>query len=447
MLALFGFLITIGLLVVIHEFGHYVFARIFNVKVLTFSVGFGPKILKWQGKHNEWCISIIPLGGYVKMLDERESPVTHDKKDLAYNNKPAYQKLLIAFAGPLFNILFAFLAYYLMGIYGVYNLKPTIASLNPSKLVENISQIPVNSTIISINNQPVDSWNQAEEAFSKVIKYSEIVNFKIKEAGKSQNVSLNLHKFLNNEETPSLTELGLLPIRYLPIISYVEPQSPASNAGLHEEDKITQINDQKIETWFDVSRIIKSSPSQKLAFTLFRDNNSLKLTVIPDSATDDNGQIIGKIGIMPTLDNLLIQQNSFIKKYSPFTSFSYAYTSCINLIVSNLTMLKLMIQGQVSWHNLGGPVSIAKASQSAIHQGVKAFVDFLALISLSLAIMNLLPIPVLDGGHILLYSIEWLRGKPLSIEAQQLFFKVGIVIVLGLSSLALYNDFLKLLNL
>lgn len=447
MLAVIGFLLTIAILVIVHEFGHYVFARLFKVKVITFSIGFGPKLIKWNGKHNQWCISAIPLGGYVEMLDERSAPVASELKSQAYNNKPPYQKLLIAFAGPFFNILFAFIAYYFLALYGVATLKPIIQSVNPTPLVQNLNQILPNSTINYVNSHKVSSWSDAENEFSQASQQQELVTLNLTSQNKNQQLKLDLHKYLANNETISLTSLGLYPFQYLPIIGYVEPQSPAAQAGLREGDKIIAINQKPITSWFELAQIIHQSPSEKLAFAIQQREQDKNIIITPDSANDDNGQIIGKIGIMPTLNIKLIEQNSFIQRYGPLDSLSYAYTACVNMVVSNLTMLKYMLQGQVSWHNLGGPVTIAKASQTALHQGVKAFVDLLALISLSLAVMNLLPIPVLDGGHILIYAIEWIGGKPLPVAAQQMLFKLGLIVVLGATCLALYNDFLKLFNL
>lgn len=447
MLSLIGFLITIGILVVVHEYGHYFFARLFKVKVICFSIGFGPKLIKWQGKHNQWCISAIPLGGYVQMLDEREAPVAPELQSSAYNNKPAWQKLLIAFAGPLFNILFAFIAYYAIGIYGVYNLRPTVQTLNPTPLVQNLKTIPLGSTITVINQHQVSTWKEAENIFEETTAQQKILNLTLKYQDKESNLSFNLDKYFANSDNPSLSDLGIYPFKYLNTISYIEPQSAAARDGLREQDQILAINNQKITSWFEVSQIIRSSPSEKLKFMVLRDKQKLELTIIPDSSNDDNGQLIGKVGIIPTLDSQLLMQNSYIQHYNMFSSLNYAYKACVGMTQSNLTMLYYMLQGKVSWHNLGGPVSIAKASGAALHQGIKAFVDLMALISLSLAIMNLLPIPVLDGGHILLYTIELLRGRPIDLKTQQFLFTIGLILVLTFTSLALYNDFLKLFNL
>ena len=448
MLAFAGFILTIAILVIVHEFGHYVFARLFNVKVITFSIGFGPKLFKWQGKHNQWCISAIPLGGYVEMLDSRSAPVADELKNLDYNHKPPLQKLLIAFAGPLFNILFAFIAYYFLGLYGITALKPIIQSINPTPLVLNLTQIQPNTTITKIDNASVNSWNQADKLFSQAVSKNSHVNLTLVHAKQTQNINLDLNKYLanSNDDTISLSDLGIYPFNYQPTISYVEPQSPADRAGLKEGDEIIAINQSKISSWLELIKIIKASPSNRLSMTVQNHKQIRQLDIIPDSSTDDNGQIIGKIGIMPTLDAQLLEQNSFTLRYNGLNSFGYAYQACTNLIVGNLTVLQYMLQGKISWHNLGGPVTIAEASKTALRQGVKSFIDLLALISLGLAVMNLLPIPVLDGGHILLYLIEWIRGKPLAINTQLLLFKIGMVVVLGIMFLALYNDFLKMFN-
>lgn len=445
-MAIIGFLLTIGILVVVHEFGHYIVARICNVKIISFSIGFGPKLLKWQGKHNEWCISLLPLGGYVKMLDERESKVPQSLRHLAFNNKPAIQKILIAFAGPFFNILFAFFAYYALSMYGVYGLKPVIVSQQATPLIKSLDKFPTPSQIIAIDGIKIDSWTQAEKTFQSEANSKNIINLTLINNNQQQNFDLDITKYKTNNDSISLSQIGLLPIKYLTSISYVEPQSSADIAGLKPQDKIITINNESINSWFQIADYIKHSPSKILIFDIQRNQQNQTIKVIPNSATDENGQIIGKIGIIPNLDASLIQQNSYIQKYSPLTGINYAFNQCINTISANFSMIKNIASGKISWHNVGGPVSIAQASGSALHQGIKTFIDLLALISISLAIMNLLPIPVLDGGHILIYTIEMIIGKQISIKTQQLIFSIGMIIVLSISMMAIYNDILKIFN-
>lgn len=462
MIALLGFILTISIMVIIHEFGHYLVARWFKVKILTFAIGFGPKLIQWQTKSNHWRIGLIPLGGYVQMLDGRDQarPLTAAEQPYAFNGKPAYQKILIAAAGPLFNILFAFMAYYCLGLYGVYQLRPIIVSSNPSPAVANLSQIKPNSLIRAINQQAPTSWSEAETIFQQQLTLTHKLTFTLEPVLTSeknattqgnkpplQQLNLDLKTFSANNDHPSLNALGLAPVSYLPLVSYIEPQSPAAAAGLQLNDRIVQINAQPTEQWDTLAQIIRSNPSNKLNLTIRRKQHLYHLSIIPEAVTDDNGQIIGKIGIMPTLNQQLLAQNSFIKRYSLVGSFAYAWQACEHMLLANVQMLSLMLQGKVSWHNISGPVTIAQTSAVALNQSFNAFVDLLAMISLSLAVMNLLPIPALDGGHIVLYALEWWRGKGLDLSTQQFLFKLGFGIIIGLSFLALYNDFLRLFNL
>lgn len=446
MLGIFGFLITIAVLVIVHEYGHYLAARLFQVKVITFSIGFGPKLLSFKSKHNEWRISAIPLGGYVHMLDEREGDVPSHLKQFAFNQKPPYQKIIIAAAGPLFNILFALCAYYALGLYGVKTLKPIIASMNPTLLVSNINQIHSGQSISSINGIKVFSWNDAQNNFTTAIKRNNSVSFELEENSHLNQINLDLTKFLQNHNNPSLIDLGLYPVKHLNQIAYVEPQSPADIAGLKAGDEITKINNQPINSWFNIAKLIHDSPNQKLFMQINRNTKIIDIEVTTNSTSNIDGQLSGKIGIIPTLDHKLINENSFIKKYTLVGSFAYAYDATINLINANLNILKSILTQKTSLTNVGGPISIAKASGAALDNGFKSFIDFLALISLSLAVMNLLPIPVLDGGHIVIYLTEWVLGRPISIDSQQILFKFGFIIIIGITCLAFYNDFLRLVN-
>lgn len=444
MIAFLVFLMTIGILVTFHEFGHYLFARIFKVKVITFSIGFGPKLFKFQSKYNEWCISAIPLGGYVKMLDEREGEVESELKHLAFNNKKPYQKIIIAAAGPVFNLLFAFLAYYILSVAGIPELKPVVASVNSQISASNNIRVPENSLIKSINNIPVYSWSGADKVFNQQVKKSHIVKLNIVNTDKEQVLNLDLQQvFAHYNSNLYLEHLGLYPYKYISTIAYIEPASAAMKADLQVNDEILGINGKKITDWFTLADIIKSSPSKLLIFDVKRQNKVLQIKVTPDSS-DNDGQLIGKVGIMPTLDQSLVHANSFVHRYSLIAAFSNAWLSTYNVAALNLSGLYGIVTGKVSARDLGGPITIAKVGSGALAQGFKNFIDFLALISIGLAVMNLLPIPVLDGGHILIYIIEWITGKEVTHQVQAQIFKVGFVLLIGVSFLAIYNDILRL---
>lgn len=444
MITFLVFLLTLGILVVFHEFGHYVVARMFKVKVITFSVGFGPKLFTFKTKSNDWCISAIPLGGYVKMLDAREGEIPVGQEHLAFNYKKPWQKILIAFAGPFFNLLFAFLAYYFMALVGVNELKPIISSVNPELVAINQVNITANSTIQKINGIAVHSWQQADKLFNQQVQKSPMVQLGVTANNKESQIDLNLTQAVKHfHDELYLETIGLYPVSYLPIIAYIEPNSPAMKAHLQINDQIISINSQQIASWFEIAKTIQNSAGETLSIQVKRQDKLLDVQVVPVSS-DNDGQVVGKIGIMPTLNQKLLQEHSYTHKYNFLSAFSNAASSCYSVIVLNLSGFYAIAVGKISVNNLGGPISIAKASRGALASGIKDFVDFLALISIGLAIMNLLPIPVLDGGHILIYAIEWVIGKEVTHSMQILIFKISFVLVMGISILAIYNDILRL---
>lgn len=448
MMSFIGFIITISLLVVIHEFGHYIAARIFGVKVISFSVGFGPKIIKINSKSNEWCLSAFPLGGYVKMLDEREQTVAEEQKHLAYNNQHPFKKIIIAFAGPFFNILFAFIALSWLGMTGISELKPVIESVNLSPLVINTAKTNLlpHSQITSINNQAVTTWQDANKVFTQQLHKTSKLTFNLNYESKPYSIKFDFTKYIDNTKEQTLANAGIYPFSYLDTLSYVEPQSAAAIAGLQADDTILKLNNESIINWFQLSQIIRENPTEKLPI-VFKHNESIVSTfVTPLSSIDENGQIIGKLGIMPSLNQISLAQNSFVHKYDFWGSLNFATTSCYTFIISNLQIINSMVNGSISWHNIGGPVSIAKAYGVAISHGFTEYIQLLVIISLSIAIMNLLPIPVLDGGHILIYSIEWIVGKQINKEIQHIIFLIGFILIMFVTLLAFFNDFTKLFN-
>ena len=441
-MTILSFLITIGVLVIVHEFGHYIVARAFKVKVITFSIGFGPKIFNFAGKHNNWTISLIPLGGYVRMLDEREGDVHDGYKHLAFNRKAPWKKILIALAGPVFNILFAIIVYYAVALNGVSNLKPIVASVNPQFQIAEAKLFKPDMQISSVNGSPVTSWNEVDLLFHKAVKKNSIVKLGINNV--ESELILNLAKLRQNyNKNMYLETLGVYPYSFLPIISYVEPNSPAYKAGIKIDDTIIAINELPTNNWFYISYIIRQSVDKNITLKIKRDKEEQIIKIRPVLENND-GELYGKVGIMPTLDETQLAKNSYTQKYGILNGWAYAVNSCYSIIAINISFLGEMISGKMSLTNLGGPISIAKAGKNALHDGFKKFVDFLALISLGLAIMNLLPIPVLDGGHIVIYLVEWVTKKEVSYKTQMMIFKLGFVFIISLSVFAIYNDILRL---
>ncbi|MFN8769719.1 MAG: RIP metalloprotease RseP [Neisseriaceae bacterium] len=445
-MAILAFLITIGILVIIHEFGHYVVARACNVKVLTFSIGFGPKLFNLKGKHNDWSISLIPLGGYIKMLDEREGEIKDEFKHLAFNRKKPWQKILIALAGPGFNILFAIIVYYILALTGIFTLKPIIMSINPLVQIGSVKQFNHDMYINKINGKSVLTWNDADKLFHLAVKKGDIVKLDVSESVlTSRNVVLNLkQERINYNQNMYLETLGLYPYSYLPIISYVEPNSPAYNAGLKVGDEIIGINNILKPDWFVVLNEIRSSVDKTIYLRIKTKSSNEQLITLKPILENNDGTLYGKIGIMPTLNQKDLDKNSLVMKYGIVDGFTYAIKSCYSIIALNLSLLVDILSGHMSAANLGGPISIAKAGELALEDGIKKFADFLAIISLGLAIMNLLPIPVLDGGHLVIYIVEWIIGKEVSHKTQMLIFKIGFILVIAISLFAIYNDILRL---
>ncbi len=229
-------------------------------------------------------------------------------------------------------------------------------------------------------------------------------------------------------------------------ISYVEPDSAASLAGLQINDQIVELDNKSIQNWFQLTQIIRDNPARKLSVAYKRNESIIEATVTPTTITDEKGQIFGKLGIMPSIDESSLMQNNFMHKYGLLGSLKFGITTSYSIINTNLEVIGGMFTGKTSLNTLGGPITIAKASGDALHDGFITFLQLLALISLSIAIMNLLPIPVLDGGHILIYSIEWLIGKQITKETQYIIFTIGLVFVLAIMSIAFFNDFSKLFN-
>lgn len=446
-MALSAFLITIGILVIVHELGHYLAARAFNIKILTFSIGFGPKILKLKGKYNDWTVGLIPLGGYVRMLDEREQEVEPSQKKFCFNNKKPYQKILVALAGPIFNLLFAIIVYYILGIVGVSEVKPIIASINPYVGIQEAKLLKPNILINSIAGKKVSTWNEADKLFHLALSESDLVAVNITDQKSDiiTNLTLDLHQErINYNKELYLETIGVYPYSYLAKISYIEPNSPAYNAGLKINDQIIGVNGVVNNNWFSIANQIRRSIDKPLIFDVKRQAIGDLTVKVQPVLQDNDGVLYGKVGIMPTLNQAQLAHNSFTYRYNVLNSIGYAIKSCYMIVAINLSFLRDMISGNMGVSNLGGPISIAKAGSSALEGGFKHFADFLAVISLGLAIMNLLPIPVLDGGHVVIYLVEWVIGHEVSHTLQGLIFRVGFVLVVGISLLAIYNDVLRL---
>ena len=455
MMTILAFIITIGLLVTIHEYGHFQVARWCNVKVLRFSIGFGKPL--WQktfGKDNtEFVLAAIPLGGFVKMLDEREqqteeSPVPQSEADLkrAFNRQSVWKRIAIVLAGPVANLLLAIILYWGLFMLGVTGMRPIIGVVEDNGLAAQAS-LKSGEVIQKIAGKPVSTWQEArwlileESLENKTVEIEAINN-----NNELLQHTLSFEGINNDAEIDILKKIGLDVFKpNIPaVIGEILPNSAAEKAGFMPDDKILQIDNVVTEDWERVVNIIKLSPNKKLQFEIKRGQKIVRITATPE-AIKENNQTIGRMGAgvkldKHELDNLLITLN-----YSPLISLQKALAKTWDTSIFSLKMLGKMLTGQVSLKGISGPVTIATFAGESANLGLKTFLGFLALVSISIGVLNLLPIPVLDGGHLMYYMVEILKGSPVSEQTMLAGQKIGFVLLGLLMTIALFNDFNRLI--
>lgn len=446
MITLLAFIAAIAILVVIHEMGHYWVARLCGVKVLRFSVGFGKTIYtkRFANSETDWVISAIPLGGYVKMLDEREGKVDADELPFAFNRKPVLQRIAIVVAGPAANLLLAILLFWALFIYGVPSLKPVLGEILPNTPAATAS-LQAQETIISINEQAIPSWEQVSWVLLDLVLQgateARIEGRTVQ--GEIIRHVLNLKTLISDEMDENfLRSLGLQPYQPLvrPVIGKLVEGGVAQRAGLLPNDKILRVDSRDIEEWKDLVEIVRGHPGQLLKLEIERSGMLRVLNLTPE-ATSEANITVGKIGVAPYVDRREFDALSTTVYYAPLAAFGHAIRKTWEIAKVSLKSLGKMVIGEMSLKNLSGPITIADYAGQSAQMGMVAYLNFLALISISLGVLNLLPIPLLDGGHLLYYMVELIKGSPMSEEAWEAGQKVGIVLLVTLMVLALFNDF------
>ena len=444
-----SFVVALGILVTVHEYGHFWVARKNGVKVERFSVGFGKALWRKTGKDGtEYVVAMIPLGGYVKMLDERVDDVAEEDKDKTFNSKSVYQRIAIIAAGPFANFAFAIFAFYLMFLIGVPSIKPVIGSISPNSIAAQ-AQVPSDVQVVEVAGKTTQDWQDVNLALIGEIGANTIV-IKTKSSD-SQYVSS--HSLLTKdwqfspEKTTALTSLGITP--YRPAVynelAAIGKDSPAEKSGLQVGDKLVAINNEPIaEGWLDFANKIKRYPNETVSLTIERAGNQQVIAVTPQGI-EQNGKLIGYLGVSPKSDNWPDEYRIDISS-GLFPAIGESVHRTWNLITLSFNMIGKLITGDVSVKNLSGPIAIAQGAGDSAGYGFVYFLGFLALISINLGIINLLPLPVLDGGHLLYYLIELLTGKPVPEKIQEAGFKFGALALLALMSVALFNDFSRVLG-
>ena len=451
LLSIIAFIISVGLLITFHEFGHFSVARFFDIKVLRFSIGFGrPIYTRHFGRdRTEFTICLLPLGGYVKMLDDREGTVVQQEKAREFNGKPLWQRFLIVLAGPFFNFIFAIIAYSLIYTIGINALKPIIGHVETTSIASS-SGFAEGQEILSINGVSTPTWPTVIDSLVNHVVSGDVVDIQVaNNSGEKQVLSLNLSSISIDEMADGnlLKKLGLniVKLKLPPIIGEIEKNGPAQASGLLQNDRIIAVNSNLVDSWQEWVEIIQENPDKSLNVELLRDEALINIELRPKNY-EINGKNIGRIGARPAVNDDLYSSYFALEQYSLHLAILMAFDKTWEMSVLSLKVLAKMISGDASVKNLSGPISIAKYAGQSASIGATALLTFLAIVSISLGVLNLLPIPLLDGGHLVYYIIEIFTGKPVSDSVQMTGQQIGIVLLFGLMGLALYNDFVRLLG-
>jgi regulator of sigma E protease len=447
------FVVAIGVLVAVHEFGHFWVARRLGVKVLRFSLGFGRSL--WRRKagadQTEYVIAVIPLGGYVKMLDENEGEVAEHERHRAFNNQPLWKRIAIVVAGPAFNFLFAIFAYWLTFIIGIGGLKPIIGEVDADGIAA-ASGLAAEQHIVAVDGRSTHTWQSVVESIIGATLKDGTLRLEVQEPGAApRTVMLDLQGLGVDEFSRGrlFESLGLVPKRptIAPVIGQVEADGPAHRGGLRSGDRVLALDGKALDSWREFVNYIRAHPEQSVEMQVQRGGATLSLVVRPAAVLSNEGTegaSYGRIGAGVTPPDTEQGDYYATVRYAPWTALSKAALKTWDMSILTLRMLWKMVTLEISVKHLSGPISIAQYAGFSAEIGITRFLDFLAIVSISLGILNLLPIPILDGGHLLYYLIESVIGRPVSEEAQFLGQRLGIAMLVGLMGLAFYNDLARI---
>jgi regulator of sigma E protease len=445
-LSLVAFLFAIGVLVAVHEWGHYIVARMVGVKVLRFSIGFGrPVWIRRAGSdQTEYCLSAIPLGGYVKLLDEREGNVANTELHRAFNRQSIRARIAILVAGPLMNFVFAVLAYWVMFVVGVPGMQPIVGEVEPTSIAQE-GGLRVGDRILTVGEQSISTWEGGVLAILEdMLKDEQITLTVLGDDGQERSVHLDVVGKVSELTEPGalFSGLGLRPWSpsLQPVIGDLTPGGSAEESGLQVGDRILSADDFLIVDWTSWVKFVQEHPLQTVKVVLERAGNEQQLGLVIDEYEREDGGLIGRIGAGPQVPEGFLDQYRAEQRYGPLAALPAAVDRTWAMSALTVRMVARMVSGDVSVKNISGPINIAQYAGYAASIGFVSFLNFLAIVSLSLGILNLLPVPVLDGGQIVYQLAEAIKGSPLSDRAQLVGQQIGIVFLVLIMSIAFYND-------
>jgi regulator of sigma E protease len=445
-----AFGVALGVLIVVHELGHYLVARRVGIKVLRFSIGFGKPLLtrRLGADGTEWVLSAFPLGGYVKMLDEREGPVEAADLHRAFNRQSVGRRSLVVVAGPIANLILAILLYWLLFIHGVQEIRPVLAA-PPAATAAALAGIEAGDTVRSVSNVPVATlqefrWQLMKRLADRQEVVLEIMNLRGEIFFRTLTTDAVDAQALDADFT-RLLGLSLYQPRLRPVIGVVSPNSVAAAEGLQAGDLVTAIDGHLVTSWSELAASIREAPGKPIVLTIVRGDTVREIKAVPRPETEGD-KVVGRIGIGVRDDPELRAQFMIEVRLGPFDALARAVEQTWDTSVFSLRMIGRMLIGEQSWKNISGPVTIADYAGQSARLGLDHFVKFLALISISLGVLNLLPIPILDGGHLMYYLIEVIKGGPLSERVMAVGQQIGVGVLALLMAFAFYNDINRLIS-
>ena len=453
LISLLSIIVLLGVIIGIHELGHFLAARKFNVHVIRFKIGFGKTLVsRFDKQGTEFSIGLLPLGGYVQMLGEdnpiqgKDSDQDHYSKEISYPQASLGARAIITAAGPIANFVLAVTAYFLIFMIGVKDIVPIVGAVNDDSLAMEAG-IEVGDRIVSIDNKEVVSLKDLNTLLALRIGEtgSILVNYKKPNSDLKYSESVNIKDWLSSELDQSIiSSFGILPF-IPPIVSSVQEGSPADKSGIESGDQIIKVGDNVIRTWYELVEEISSIPDKETLLTIKRNGTSFSVPASIGSVQDELGMKIGRIGIARISSNEEMPDEFLvIIKKGPIESFVLGIKETYIFTVLILDSIGKMITGSISAENIGGPIQIAVLSGSAAKAGLVSFISMIALLSINLGLINLLPVPILDGGQLVLIAAEKIKGSPLSPGFVEFAYRIGLLLVIGLMVFAVFNDITRI---